>query len=88
MAVIVHSVVSVWCGGVLEPWRYVTKNSPIKKMDNLIKFDGELIRDMINRNELLVENFNFNFLTPLSHNFKMLPFDANPIAIGYLVTEI
>ena len=41
---------------------------------------------MIKRNESLVENFNFYFLTPLSYNFKMLHFDANPITIGYLVT--
>ena len=43
---------------------------------------------MIKRNESLVENFNFNFLTALSHNFKMLHFDANPMTIGYLVTEL
>ena len=36
-------------------------------------------RDMIKGNESLVENFNFNFLTPLYHNLKMLHFDANPI---------
>ena len=42
---------------------------------------------MIKGNESLVENVNFNFLTPLSHNFKMLHFDAKPIQIGYLVTE-
>ena len=46
------------------------------------------ICDMIKGNESLVENFNFNFLTPLSYNFKMLHFDANPITIGYLVTEL
>ena len=28
------------------------------------------------------------FLMPLSHNFKMLYFDANPIQMGYLVTEL
>ena len=44
--------------------------------------------DMIKGNESLVENFNFYFLTPLSHHFKMLHFDANPITIGYLVTEL
>ena len=43
---------------------------------------------MIKGNEPLVENFNFNFLAPLSHNFKMLHFDANPITIEYLVTEL
>ena len=45
---------------------------------------------MIKGNESLVENFNSNFLTPLSHNFKMLhDFDANPITIvGYLVAEL
>ena len=43
---------------------------------------------MIKGNESLVENFKFNFFTPLSHNFKMLHFDANPITIGYLVTEL
>ena len=35
------------------------------------------ICDMIKGNESLVENV--NFLTPLSHNFKMLHFDANPV---------
>ena len=34
--------------------------------------------DMIKGNESLVENFNFYLLTPLSHNFKMLHFDAKP----------
>ena len=43
---------------------------------------------MIKGNESLVENFNFNFLTPLSQNFKMPNFDANPITIGYQVTEL
>ena len=42
---------------------------------------------MIKRNESLVDNFNFYFLTPLYHDFKMLHFDANPITIEYLVTE-
>ena len=46
------------------------------------------ICDMIKENESLVEKFNFYFLTPLSHNFKMLHVDANPITIGYLVTEL
>ena len=46
------------------------------------------ICDIIKGNESLVENFNFNFLTPLSHNFKMLNIDVNPIIIGYLVTEL
>ena len=36
----------------------------------------------------LSKNFNFNFLTPLSQFLKMLQFDANPITIGYLVTEL
>ena len=44
--------------------------------------------DMIKGNESLVENFNFYFLAPLSHNFNMLHFDPNPITIGYLVTEL
>ena len=44
--------------------------------------------DMIKGNESLVENFKSYFLTPLSHNFKMLHFDPNPIAIRYLVTEL
>ena len=44
------------------------------------------ICDVIKENESLVENF--NFLTPLSHNFKMLHFYANPITIEYLVTEL
>ena len=42
----------------------------------------------IKGNESLVENFNFYFLTPLSQNFKMLHFDAIPITIGCLVTEL
>ena len=44
--------------------------------------------DMIKGNESLVENVNVYFLTPLSYNFEMLHFDANPITIGYLVTEL
>ena len=40
---------------------------------------------MIKGNESLVNNFNFYFLTQISHIFKMLHFDANPITIGYLV---
>ena len=47
-----------------------------------------LICDMIKGNESLVAKFNFYFLTTLSHNFKMLHFDANPITIGYPVTEL
>ena len=44
--------------------------------------------DMIKGNESLVENFNFNFLTPLSYNPKMLHFDANPITIECQVTDL
>ena len=47
-----------------------------------------LICDMIKGTESLVENLNSHFLTPLSHNFNMLHFDANPITIGYLVAEL
>ena len=43
---------------------------------------------MIKGNESLVDNIYFYFLTPLCHNLKMLHFDANPITIGYLVTEL
>ena len=43
---------------------------------------------MIKGNESLVEHFNFCFLTPLSHNFKIINVDANPVTIGYLVTEL
>ena len=39
-------------------------------------------------NESLVENVNFYFLAPLSQILQMLHFDANPITIGYLVTEL
>ena len=46
------------------------------------------ICDTIKRNESLVENVNIYFLTSLPQNFKMLNFDANPITIGYLVTEL
>ena len=47
------------------------------------------ICDTIKGNESLVENVNsYSFLTPLSHNFKLLHFDANPITIEYLVTEL
>ena len=42
---------------------------------------------MIKGNESLVEKINFYFLTPLSHNFKMLHFDANPITIRCPVTD-
>ena len=48
----------------------------------------EGICDTIKGSESLVESFNFYFLAPLSQNVKMLHFDANPIAIGYLVTEL
>ena len=44
------------------------------------------ICDMIKGNESLVENF--NFLALLSHNFSMLHFDANPITMGYMLTEL
>ena len=40
-----------------------------------------MICDMIKGNESLVENFDFNFLTPHSHDFKMLHFDANPLQL-------
>ena len=43
---------------------------------------------MIEGNESLVENVNFYFFTPFSHEFKMLYFDANPITIGYLVAKL
>ena len=33
-------------------------------------------------------NFNFYFLPPLSYNFEMLHFDANPITNGYLASEL
>ena len=46
-----------------------------------------IICDTIKGNESLVENFNFYFLTPPFHTFKLLHFDANPSTIGYLVTE-
>ena len=39
---------------------------------------------MIKGNESLVKKLNFYFLTPLSHNFNMLYFDANP---GYRVMK-
>ena len=50
--------------------------------------EGESICDTIKGNVILVENVIFYFLTPLSQNFKMPHFDANPITIGYLVTEL
>ena len=53
-----------------------------------LKAPARVICDTIKGNESLVEKFNFYFLTPLSHNFKMLHFDANPITIGYLVTKL
>ena len=56
---------------------------PNAKYDTNMKIS---ICDTIKGNESLVENF--YFLTPLSQNFKMLHFDANPIKIGYLVTEL
>ena len=40
-----------------------------------------LICDIIKGNESLVENFDFNFLTPLSQHFKKPHFDANPITV-------
>ena len=47
-----------------------------------------LICEMIKGNESLVEHSNLYFHTPLYHNFKMLHFDANPITIRYLITEL
>ena len=43
---------------------------------------------MIKGNESLVENFNFNFLSLLSHNFNMIHVDATPITMGYMITEL
>ena len=43
---------------------------------------------MIKGNESLIEKFNSYFLILLSPDSKMLHFDANPITIGYLVTEL
>ena len=67
-------------------------NDDVLKKSFRHKCEGEclvdVICDMIKRNESLVENFNFNFLTPLSQTLKMLHFDANPITIWYLVTEL
>ena len=59
--------------------------SCVKYTDEIIP-SWMIICDTIKGNESLVENF--NFLTPLFHNFQMLHFDANPITIGYLVTEL
>ena len=64
------------------PWVEILNNS--KSAQALTPF----ICDMIKGNESLVKNFNFYFLTLLSHNFKLLHFDANPTTIGYLVTEL
>ena len=36
----------------------------------------------------MLKIFNFEFTAPPSDNFKMLHFDANPIRIGDLVTEL
>ena len=41
------------------------------------------ICDTIRGNESLVEKFQFLFFYILSHNFKMLHFNANSIKIGY-----
>ena len=38
-----------------------------------------VICGVIKGNESLVQNLNFYFLTPLSYNFEILHFDANPI---------
>ena len=54
--------------------------------DQMVKID--FFCDMIMGNESLVENVNFYFLTPVSQNLIMLHFYANPITIGYLVTEL
>ena len=43
---------------------------------------------MIKGNGSLVKKCQFLVLTPLSHYVEMLHFDANPIQIGYLVTEL
>ena len=50
--------------------------------------DCVAICDTSKGNESLVENFNFYFFTPLSQNLEMHHFNANPITIGYLVTEL
>ena len=48
-----------------------------------------VICDMIKGNESLVETkMSISIFLHLSQNFKMLHFDANPITIGYLVTEL
>ena len=49
--------------------------------ERLVPFSIIHICDMIKGNESLVENFNFYFLTPLSHHLKMLHFDANPLQL-------
>ena len=65
-------------GGLIATWR--------KSEDGVDQSWNKC--DMIKGNESLVKIFNFYFLTLLSHNIKMLHFDANPITIGYLVTEL
>ena len=65
---------------------FVSENLPwLSTFYEGIRFDK---CDTIKGNESLVENLNFFFLTSLSQNFEMLHFDANPIIIGYLVTEL
>ena len=46
------------------------------------------ICDMIKGNESLVEQFQILVSYVIFSNLKMLDFDANPIKVGYLVTEL
>ena len=72
-----------------KPYRFETLNQHQSIGLYLLYIaDCKHICDTIKGNESLVENFNFNFLAPLSETFKMLHFDANPITIGYPVTEL
>ena len=90
------TVARIYCHGEFDDSK---QQGPIVNF-NLLRSDGSyvgyaevrisdfllfIICDMIKGKESLVENVNFNFLTPVSHDLKTLHFDANPITIGYLV---
>ena len=70
------------------PGNVCTPKSHDAKLKFTLFLNRQVICDVIKGNESLVEIVNFYFLTPLSHNIKMLHFYVNPITIGYLVTEL
>ena len=70
-------------------WKYVTNMKNYSKNYGRKQYwNGSRYMWHDQGNESLVKNVNSHFLTPLSHTYKMLYFDANPITIEDLVTEL